>query len=343
MIGKKNISLYIIIFIFIVELVFVAAMAFDEGDKAQYLKNLDYQVQMNKDGSMRVTETWDIDVSHTNTLFKTFNLSSKYGNITNVKVVDLKSGKAFEQIYEQMYHVTKDKFYALNTSKTQFEIAFGVSMDYTSGNRVFQISYDVENVVTGYTDCQEIYWQFLAKNQNAIPAKKVTGKITLPKSVANNENLLVWGHGPLNGKIEKASNSEVVFEADGLNPNERLEIRTITKEKMFNIDESKQFDYKYLNTALREEKEWSDEANENAEIARKILLIAGTIYSVIIIYYILQVIRYKKKLKQTVANVKINKLDYFRDIPRENTVTPAEASYLYRFDKERLSTRICAI
>ena len=35
-----------------------------------YLNNLDFDVQINQDGSMNVTETWDISVEETNTLFK---------------------------------------------------------------------------------------------------------------------------------------------------------------------------------------------------------------------------------------------------------------------------------
>ena len=38
------------------------------------LKNLDYKVKLNSDGTANVTETWDISIEDTNTLFKTFNL-----------------------------------------------------------------------------------------------------------------------------------------------------------------------------------------------------------------------------------------------------------------------------
>ena len=37
-----------------------------------YLDNLNFDAKINQDGSMNVTETWDISISETNTLFKTF-------------------------------------------------------------------------------------------------------------------------------------------------------------------------------------------------------------------------------------------------------------------------------
>ena len=35
-------------------------------DKTQYLDSIDYQVTVNKDGSMNVVETWDININKTN-------------------------------------------------------------------------------------------------------------------------------------------------------------------------------------------------------------------------------------------------------------------------------------
>ena len=57
------------------------------------LNNLDFQAQINADGSMDVTETWDINIRNTNTLYKTFKTdNSKYSSITNVKVTDVTYG-----------------------------------------------------------------------------------------------------------------------------------------------------------------------------------------------------------------------------------------------------------
>lgn len=48
-----------------------------KSEASLYLKNLDFRANINEDGSMDVVETWDIRVSETNTLYKTFNKDSK--------------------------------------------------------------------------------------------------------------------------------------------------------------------------------------------------------------------------------------------------------------------------
>ena len=57
------------------------------------LNNLDFQAQINADGSMDVTEIWDINIKSTNTLYKTFKTdNSKYSGITNTTVTDITNG-----------------------------------------------------------------------------------------------------------------------------------------------------------------------------------------------------------------------------------------------------------
>jgi len=306
-------------------------------DKYQYLNSIDYHVEMQKDGSMRVTETWDVDIKNTNTLFKTFSLNrNKYGNITDVQVIDLQNGKLLEQIDEEMYHVTKDCYYGLQTGKYEFEIAWGVGMDNEKGNRKFQISYTVTDVVTEYNDTQEIYWQFLEEGKNAIPAKKVTGTVVLPESVKNTENLKVWGHGQLNGIIEKVNNNTVKFKLNNLNPGARLEIRIATQEKMFNVNYNKIRQYSYLKQIIDEEQKWADEADEKSVNARNSYVFIGIIYLLLIIYFITRIVKYNNLNKQKGDGIVYNDIQYFREIPRNNA-TPAEACYLYKFNKERLN------
>lgn len=60
---------------------------------------------------MNGTETWDINISSTNTLYKTFKTDSKkYSNITDVTVTDItnESSVNFVKTNDWAYHVTKD-------------------------------------------------------------------------------------------------------------------------------------------------------------------------------------------------------------------------------------------
>lgn len=197
-------------------ILFIFAMLFFSTTSyagSQRLRDLKYDVKLNADGTANITETWNIEVEDTNTLFKTFELdSSKYGDITNVQVSEITNTgvQDFVNSGKYAYHVDKGKFYALATNSKEFEIAWGVSIDGTQ-NKTYKISYTINNAVKNYNDCSEFYWQFIGKT-NGIPADKVTGTIKLPNSVSTKDNLKVWAHGSLEGVIEIDSNDTVRFD-----------------------------------------------------------------------------------------------------------------------------------
>ncbi|MGN1298476.1 MAG: DUF2207 family protein [Candidatus Scatovivens sp.] len=335
---KKFKKLLIIAIIFSIMSAFLLYCLKGGGNqKGQYLNSINYNVVMQEDGSMVVTETWDIYVENTNTLFKTFNISNRYGNIHDVQVTDLEEGKRFNDIETYMYHVTTGCFYALEINSATFEIAWGTGMEETKGRKKYKISYVVDNVVTDYNDCQEIYWKFLGLNQNAIPAKKVTGTIILPQNVSDIENLRVWGHGQLNGIIEKISGNKVKFELDDLKIGAMLEIRVVTQDKMFNVASEKIRNYSYIDMILEEEKKWSDESNELSDVYKYIKYICLAIYVIIGIIIIKKIKKYKKIYHKGDDGIIKKSIGYFRDIPRKDISTPGEAAYLYNYKKERLS------
>ena len=303
--------------------------------KYQYMNQLDYEVTLKDNGDMDVVETWDIYLKNTNTVFRNFELSDKFGMITNITVTDLETGKQLSQINEKMYHVTTDCFCAFELDDNKFEIAWGTGMEELKGIKKYQVKYTVTDVVTQYNDCQEIYWKFL-DSINKISCEKVNIKIILPKQVQKIDNLLIWGHGPLNGVINKTSNRTVEAEINGLEAGTMLEVRLVTKEKIFNnVSADKNKDYVCLDKILGEETKWAYETNVRALIYKTIKFIALGIYATIVIVKAIRIIKiivynnaYNKK---EIIN---NKLQYFRDIPRENESTPAEASYLYNFQKD---------
>ena len=305
---------------------------------AQVIDKLDYDVTLNENGSATITETWDMYISRTNTLFKTFQRESyKYKDITDVTVKDLKTNKNLNKINEEMYHVTKDCYYALKNKRGQFEIAWGIGMDKKIGKRKFQIQYTVNDVVADYYDLQEFYWKFIGEGQNEIPVKKITGRVRLPKDVKNIENIKIWGHGPLNGEINKVSKNKVEFKTKNLKPGQMFEVRVITTDKMFKCSDKKISKFNYLKQILKEEQKWANESNNKRQVKKTFIGICLGIYVILIIVYIFKIKKYKNIKNE--KNKRAKKIDYYRDIPRQGNSTPAEANYLYKFNKERLSTK----
>ena len=239
-----------------------------------------------------------------------------------------------------MYHVTEDCYYGLEINERKYEIAWGVGLDNGSDTRKYQISYTVNDVVTDYTDIQEIYWQFLGKGENTVPAKNVTGTVKLPKDVQNFDKLRVWGHGQISGEIHKVNNREIEFNIDNLNPGAMIEIRIITEDKIFNIyNTNKIRNYRYLNTLLKEEEKWATETNNEVEDRKNLIRGFIIIYIFVIIIYGVSVYKYLKMKNNKNKNNKKKEIKYYRDIPRKKTATPGEALYLYKFYKDRLTTQ----
>lgn len=298
------------------------------------LNNLDFNVQINNDGSMDVTETWDIYVSSTNTLYKSFETdSSKYSGITNVIVKEITNGQNinFAKTDNWAYHVTKNYYYGTENEDGDFEIGWGVGLDNSRGTRKYEISYTVKDAITKYEDYAELYWQFVGENFE-ISADKITGTIYLPSNAINKEDIKVWGHTEdLNGTIYATDLNKIEFELDNFRSGRYVEIRTLFPTELITSSERTK-NKEILQTAINEETKWADKANARRERQEWIdknlpiilFAVCVLINIILIIVYIKKIIKYSKKLKELKKYEPTTKLEYYRDLPDENS-TPGEA------------------
>ena len=324
---NKLISITIIFFIFI----FAFTLKSNAG--TQRFNELDFTAKINYDGSIDVVETWDIYISQTNTLFKTFKTdSSKYTGITNVQVKEITSGKNlnFEEINSLMYHVTKNCFYGMKNNEGDFEIAWGVGLDSSSDTRKYQISYKVLDAVALYNDYAEFYWQFVG-NEFSIPAKKVHGTITLPSPADKKEDIKVWGHvKTLNGEIYAIDNKTIDFTLNNYGGNEYIEIRSIFPKKIIERT-GRIYSSNILDKAIKEETVWADEANalRTKQKMIKYIVIGGyCLLNIFILSVVFKKIRkYKDILNGKTKLYPTQELEYYRDFPYENA-TPGEACFV---------------
>lgn len=297
-----------------------------EASSNLYLNSLNFDVQINSDGSMDVVETWNIDISETNTLYKTFKFdSSKYSSITSGEVSKVTSSGAvipLTDFGEYAYHVPVGEYYFLNMG-SNYEVAWGTGYENSSGTATYKISYHVNDAVALYNDCAEMYWQFVGSDFE-IPAKKITGTIKLPQKVSNIEELRVWGHTPdLNGTITKQSNDTVEFEINNNKANKMVEVR-IAMPKDTIIYSGRTYNANKLNTILQEENEWANDANATRIGKIIISTILCLVIFGILIYFAVKNIRVLLTVKKVVPTIHY---DYFRDLPRADA-SPAEALYI---------------
>ena len=247
----KDISIILICIMLFFSLLSVSKAA----NSDLYLNSLNFDVQINEDGSMDVTETWNIDIEDTNTLFKTFKKDNlKYLEITDGKVSRISSSGTEIPLQDRnvySYHVPKDEYYFLDMG-SNYEVAWGTGYESSSGEETYKISYHVEDVIAKYNDCSEMYWQFVGEDFE-IPAKSITGTIKLPKAAENKEDLRVWGHTPdFNGTIYATSNDTVEFEVNNNKAEKMVEVRIAMPSNI--IDESsRQYNTNALENIIQEE------------------------------------------------------------------------------------------
>lgn len=298
------------------------------------LNELNFDVQINNDGSMDVTETWNIRIRETNTLYKTFKTDkSKYSEITNVTVKDITYGanQEFIKTPNWAYHVAKNRYYGTKNEDGDFEIGWGVGLDNQTATKKYEISYTVKDAITKYNDYAELYWQFVGENFE-ISSTKVTGTIYLPSNVSNKEDIKVWGHTKdLNGTIYATDTNKIEFQIDNYRSGRYVEIRTLFPTNLINKT-GRTKNTEILQTAIKEETKWADKANarrKRNEFLEKAIpvIILGTVVVVnliLIIVYIKKAIKYSKKNKELKKYEPTTKLQYYRDLPDEQA-TPGEA------------------
>lgn len=315
------------ILIFFIILFAILFIGTTKSEATLKLKNLDFDVQINSDSSMDVKETWNIQISDTNTLFKTFKKDNeKYTEITDVKVKDVTNRKEFAKINREMYHVTKDCYYALTNSSGQFEIAWGVGLDDNSDTRTYEISYTVKDAIKKYNDYSELYWQFIG-DEFEIKANKIKGTILLPKKASNKEDIRVWGHTKeLNGEIYVTDLNKIEFSIDNYSGKKYVEVRALIPNDM--ISEANRISMSNIfNEAIREETIWADTANKERQIVKFFRFFGIAIASVIMLYFVIELIKNIKQLIKMDKKIKpTTELDYYRDLPYEDA-TPAEALF----------------
>lgn len=333
---KSNKKILLILSLMILFIIFLCTKSnASSGDL--YLNNLDFDVKVNSDGSMDVTETWNIDIESTNTLFKTFKTDkSKYTGISNVQVKQVLgngSEKKLEQINQLMYHVTKDCYYGMKNKEGAFEIAWGVGLDSSSDTRIYKISYTVQDAIKNCNGFSELYWQFVGKDFE-ISADKITGKIILPGKAQQKENIRVWGHTEdLNGEIYATSNDTVKFEINKFRHGRFVEVRVAIPEDI-HISSNRKDKELTIENIIDEETEWANKANSRRAMktfGSHIVYIVAIIFMFgIIIYLAYRIIKNKQIYNELPLKFQPQQcIKYYRDIPDENT-TPGESLLLLK-------------
>lgn len=304
------------------------------SEASLHLKNLDFTAQINEDGSMDVVETWDINISDTNTLYKTFKIDkTKYSGISNVFVQDITSGtnKNFKKSDIWQYHLDKGHYFGGINNNHEYEIAWGVSID-TTTRKQYLIRYTVKDVIKKYNDCAELYWQFVG-SEFEISADSITGIIKLPNKVSNKDELKVWGHTEyLNGEIYVTDLDIVEFNVNKYKSGNFVEVRiampTYVMSKLENTSNINKID-----SIIEQETKWANEANARRDRRNKnfkLLILATILVNTSIgIMFSKKIKKNKQFLEKNPNILPEQQLEYYRELP-DKEETPLEAVFILK-------------
>ena len=305
---KKNI---LIVFLFFIVSIVGFSASFNISD-------LNVEAKLQKDGSMLVSEAVTYDIDEINGVY--FDIDAKgYGGITSLQVFE------DEGHYEDNV-ISYREVDPINYEVTESDGVYRIKLYSRNYNnvRTFKFVYTLPEAIEVYDDVAQLNRKMVGQDwQQGISTVKVTIEIPVPKDY-NNSNILVFGHGPLTGEVDKVENT-VVYKLDNYYPGDFLEAHILMEPEIFSEFNTSNIIHKNMKQELLDmEVRLADEANaerENAlkreqrlqKISSNAKPIMGGIASIwaVLMYYIHIIFKRKNKSKDDIK--------YLRDLPDDSS------------------------
>ena len=275
------------------------------------IEKLDIEANLQKDGSMVVSEAVTYDIDEINGVY--FDIDAKgFGELEDLQVFeDDPNTSSFKEVDTSNYEVSvSDELYRIKLySKNQNNI------------RTFKFVYKLPEAITVYDDVAQFNRKMVGKEwQQGI--NYITAKVIIPVSASyDNSNILVFGHGPLTGEVDKEGNT-VVYRLNNYYPGDFLEAHILMEPEIFSEYNKSKIVHKDMKQKLLDmEAKLADEANaerdkaiRQQEMINKVFEKPGLIFGVLssiwgaLMYYIHVIFKRKNKVKNSVGK-------YLRELP----------------------------
>ena len=279
------------------------------------IEKLDIEANLQKDGSMVVSEAVTYDIDEINGVY--FDIDAKgFGELEDLQVFeDDPNTSSFKEVDTSNYEVSvSDELYRIKLySKNQNNI------------RTFKFVYKLPEAIKVYDDVAQFNRKMVGKEwQQGI--KYITAKVIIPVSVSyDNSNILVFGHGPLTGEVDKEGNT-VVYKLNNYYPGDFLEAHILMEPEIFSEYNKSKIVHKDMKQKLLDmEAKLADEANaerdkaiRQQEMINKVFEKPGLIFGVlssiwgVLMFYIHGIYRRKNRVKNSVGK-------YLRELPDDSS------------------------
>ena len=279
------------------------------------IEKLDIEANLQKDGSMVVSEAVTYDIDEINGVY--FDIDAKgFGELEDLQVFeDDPNTSSFKEVDTSNYEVSvSDELYRIKLySKNQNNI------------RTFKFVYKLPEAIKVYDDVAQFNRKMVGQEwQQGI--NYITAKVIVPVSTSyDNSNILVFGHGPLTGEVDKEGNT-VVYKLNNYYPGDFLEAHILMEPEIFSEYNKSKIVHKDMKQELLDmEAKLADEANaerdkaiRKQEMINKVFEKPGLIFGVlssiwgVLMFYIHGIYRRRNRVKNSVGK-------YLRELPDDSS------------------------
>ena len=274
------------------------------------IEKLDIEANLQKDGSMVVSEAVTYDIDEINGVY--FDIDAKgFGELQYIQVFEDDSTGGFKEVDSSNYEVSvSDELYRIKLYSKNH-----------NNRRTFKFVYKLPEAITVYDDVAQFNRKMVGQEwQQGI--NYITAKVIIPVSSSyDNSNILVFGHGPLTGEVDKEGNT-VVYKLNNYYPGDFLEAHILMEPEIFSEYNKSKIVHKDMKQKLLDmEAKLADEANaerdkaiRQQEMINKVFEKPGLIFGVLssiwgaLMYYIHVIFKRKNKVKNSVGK-------YLRELP----------------------------
>ena len=283
------------------------------------ISDLNVEAKLQKDGSMLVSEAVTYSIDEINGVY--FDIDAKgYGGINSLQVfedngINENNEISFKKVDSANYEVTEnDGVYRIKLYSKNY-----------NNIRTFKFVYTLPDAIKVYDDVAQLNRKMVGQDwQKGIFTIKVTIEIPVSKNY-DNSKILVFGHGPLTGEVDKIDNT-VVYKLEDYYPGDFLEAHILMEPEIFSeFDKSKIIHKDMKQELLDMEARLANEANTERDNAIKIkkgiqilsnnpktILGAEASIWAVLMYYIHIVFKRKNKFKN-------DEVKYLRDLPDDSS------------------------
>ena len=274
------------------------------------IEKLDIEANLQKDGSMVVSEAVTYDIDEINGVY--FDIDAKgFGELEYIQVFEDDSTGGFKEVDTSNYEVSvNDDLYRIKLYSKNH-----------NNRRTFKFVYKLPEAITVYDDVAQFNRKMVGQEwQQGI--NYITAKVIIPVSASyDNSNILVFGHGPLTGEVDKEGNT-VIYRLNNYYPGDFLEAHILMEPEIFSEYNKSKIVHKDMKQKLLDmEAKLSEEANTERDkassqqkISKKQGVILGVLGSIwgVLMFYIYGIYRRRNRVKNSVGK-------YLRELPDDSS------------------------